>query len=410
MTRAARTVRVADFVGAAQKLRAARSPETLFETIAAGAASVRPAALATLRLVEGEGFRLVAAAPATAADAAVLDADLPRHVLRAGRPLLIRDARADGRVRRRGLWQRRGYAAYYGLPLGDADGPLGVLGLSLPLGAAVPVAEECRLLDMYAIQASLALRNSVLVATVERQVATLELAKGELFEATKVLAVGHLVSGVVHEVNNLLGTVTLRMERLLEAPRDAETAYQLRALEGHCREIGDVIGELRCFSTAGGLGRALVDLTAMLERILRLRQARLRSGDIRIERAYASGGPSALGDPGQIGRALLALVLEVENALLATPGGGTLRVTTARAEHGGGAWVVVTVEDDGPRIPNHLLARIFEPFVARDGEGARGPSVGLAAAHAIVDHHGGRLTVANRRDRGVIYKVELPAG
>ncbi len=263
---------------------------------------------------------------------------------------------------------------------------------------------------MYAIQASLALRNSVLVATVERQVATLELAKGELFEATKVLAVGHLVSGVVHEVNNLLGTVTLRMERLLEAPRDAETAYQLRALEGHCREIGDVIGELRRFSTAGGLGRALVDLTAMLERILRLRQARLRSGDIRIERAYASGGPSALGDPGQIGRALLALVLEVENALLATPGGGTLRVTTARAEHGGGAWVVVTVEDDGPRIPNHLLARIFEPFVARDGEGARGPSVGLAAAHAIVDHHGGRLTVANRRDRGVIYKVELPAG
>lgn len=408
MTRTARSIRVAEVVGAAEKLKAARTSETLFETIVGGAASVRPAALATLRLVADDGFRLVAAAPVPA-DAAVLDADLAGHVLRAGRPVLIRDIRNDARVRRHGSWQRRGYAAYYGLPLVDADGPLGVLGLSLPAGAAPPTAAECRLLDMYAIQASLALRNSVLAATVERQGATLELAKEELFEAAKVLALGHLVSGVVHEVNNLLGTVTLRMERLLEASPDAETAHQLRALEGHCREIGDVIGELRRFSTASGAGRALVDLTALLERILRLRQARLRGGDIRIERAYASGGPSILGDPGQIGRALLALVLEAESALLATAGGGTLLVTTTRQERDGAEWAVVTLEDDGPRIPNHLLGRMFEPFVARDGAG-RGPSVGLAAAHALVGNHGGRLTVANRPQRGVIYKVELPAG
>src|SRR5262249_54569603 len=262
------------------------------------------------------------------------------------------------------------------------EGALGVLGLLLPASTTVPSGIERQLLDMYATQASLALRHSVLAATVERQATTLELAKGELFEAAKVLSLGHLVSGVVHEVNNLLGTVTLRMERLLEAPTDTETAHQLRALEGHCREIGDVIGELRRFSSAGGLGRALIDLTATLERILRLRQARLRGGDIRIERAYAPSGPSALGGPGQIGRALVARVLEAENALLATPGSGTLRVSTATASRDGAAWAVVTLEDDGPRIPNHLLARIFEPFVARDGEGSRGPSVGLAAAHA----------------------------
>ena len=250
----------------------------------------------------------------------------------------------------------------------------------------------------------------MLAATVERQTATLEVAKGELVEAAKVLALGHLVSGVVHEVNNLLGTVTLRMERLLEAPPDAETAHQLRALEGHCREIGDVIGDLRRFATGGGIGRTLVDLTALLERILRLRQTQLRGGDIRIERLYPSGGPSALGDPGQIGRALLALVLESENALLTVPGGGTLRVSTRREERDGGAWAVAVLEDDGPHIPDHLLARIFEPFVVRDGQSGRGPSVGLAAAHAIVDTHGGRLTVANRPDRGVTYKVELPAG
>ena len=397
MTRTPRPFRAGDLIRAAQALPTAKSPDTLYEMIAAGAAGIRPGALTTLRLVEADGFRLAAVAPATAADAAVLDADLPSRVLTAGSPLLIRGKRA-------------GDAGYYGLPLADGEGALGVLGLSLPAGAAAPSGIERQLLDMYAIQASLALRNSMLAATVERQAATLELAKGELFEAAKVLALGHLVSGVVHEVNNLLGTVTLRMERLLEAPPDAETARQLRALEGHCREIGDVIGELRRFSTAGGLGRALVDLTALLERILRLRQARLRGGDIRIERAYASGGPSVLADPGQIGRALLALVLEAENVLLAMPRGGTLRVATAREERAGGAWAVVTLEDDGPRIPDHLLARMFEPFVARDVDSGRGPSVGLAAAYTIIDAHGGQLTVANRADRGVIYRVELPAG
>src|SRR3989442_3431907 len=232
--------------------------------IAAGAAGIRPGALTTLRLVEAAAFRLAAVAPAPAADAAVLDADLPSRVLTAGSPLLIRGKRA-------------GDAGYYGLPLADGEGALGVLGLSLPAGAAAPSGIERQLLDMYAIQASLALRNSMLAATVERQAATLELAKGELFEAAKVLALGHLVSGVVHAVNNLLGTVTLRMERLLEAPPDAETARQLRALEGHCREIGDVIGELRRFSTAGGLGCAPLDLTALLERIPPPRQPPPRS-------------------------------------------------------------------------------------------------------------------------------------
>src|SRR5437762_5937645 len=134
------------------------------------------------------------------------------------------------------------------------------------------------------------------------------------------------------------------------------------------------------------------------------------SSDVCSSDLYPSGGPSALGDPGQIGRALLALVLESENALLTVPGGGTLRVSTRREERDGGAWAVAVLEDDGPHIPDHLLARISEPFVVPDGQSGRGPSVGLSAAHAIVDTHGGRLTVANRPDRGVTYKVELPAG
>ena len=250
MTRTALSVRAGELVRAAQALPTAKSADTLYEMIAAGAATLRPGVVTTLQLVDGDGVRLVAVAPSQAS-VSELDADHARRVLNAASRLLIRGKRA-------------GEGSYYGLLLADTEGALGVLGLSLPPGTTVLPGIERQLLDMYATQASLALRHSVLAATVERQTATLEVAKGELVEAAKVLALGHLVSGVVHEVNNLLGTVTLRMERLLEAPPDAETAHQLRALEGHCREIGDVIGDLRRFATGGGIGRTLVDLTALL--------------------------------------------------------------------------------------------------------------------------------------------------
>src|SRR5439155_20659530 len=169
VTRTALSVRAGELVRAAQALPTAKSADTLYEMIAAGAATLRPGVVTTLRLVDGDGVRLVAVAPSQAS-VSELDADHARRVLNAASRLLIRGKRA-------------GEGSYYGLLLADTDGALGVLGLSLPPGTTVLPGIERQLLDMYATQASLALRHSVLAATVERQTATLEVAKGELVEA-----------------------------------------------------------------------------------------------------------------------------------------------------------------------------------------------------------------------------------
>lgn len=368
---------------------------------------MREAAVGTLRLAEPgtAGLRLVAAAAPAGIrrHAAVLDEELSALVK--SRPLLVRDARLDPRVRRRLLWRERGYATWYGLPLISDERLLGVLGVALPASVGGLAAQERRLLEMYATQAALAIRASRLAVTVKRQSAALKIARTELLEAGKLLALGHLVSDVVHEASNVLGTITLRMEALLEGPRDAETENQLHALDAHCRQIADLIGELRRFSAVGGRAASAVDVGASLERLLRLREPRARARGVRLERALAGPLPPVSGDRAQLERALLALLLEAEAALV---GGGVITVrTAARREPEGTTWVAVAVEDDGPPIPSGLLAHLFDPFAPRVR--GRGPSIGLAAAHVVIGAHRGRLTAENLPGRGVVFLVELPA-
>lgn len=396
-------------VAAARRLGRPLRREALLAAIVEGATRFRPGTLCTLRLVQPgvTSLRLVGAATETgpAPSLAVLDADLAGVVRRQARPLVIGDVRLEPPAARRTVWRERGYSLYFGLPLAGPAGPIGVLGLALLAGAPMVTSEERRTVELYAAQAGLALRNLELATTVERQGRTLEVARGELVEAAKVVALGHLVSDVVHEVSNLLGTVTLRMEALLEGPRDPQTEAQLQLLGAHCRQIGDLIGELRRFAGAGGWARAPLDIATSIERIVRLRQPRMLARGVRVVWQRGRGPSEVLADRPALERALLALVLEGEAALAAKP--GTLTLRTASVEHDGACWVRAEVEDDGPTIAPHLLHQLFDPFAPR-GSG-RGPSVGLAAAHAIITAHGGRLTAEVHPTTGMVFRVDLPA-
>jgi signal transduction histidine kinase len=397
-------------LGVARGLVSRVPREALLEAIAAGPIQLRADAVCTLRLQEPEqgGLHLGAiAGPSGAASRlGALDETLAPLALQHPQPLVIADVRLEGRADLRAIWREQRYAFYWGLALPGPTGPLGVLGLALPAGVPALEPDERHGLELYAAQAALALRNGDLVATVERQGQMLESARGELVEAAKLLALGHLVSDVVHEVSNLLGAVTLRMDGLLEGPRDQHLEGQVHLLQAHCRQIGDLIGELRRFAITGSWPRAPLDLGASVERILYLRRGRIEARGVKVVFERGSRLAEALADRPSLERALLALILESEAAIPANTGGRmTLRLTGA--EDGDGRWVRLDIEDDGPPFAPAVLQQLFDPFAAR-GPG-RGPSVGLAAAHAVIEAHGGRLTAENRRGGGVVLRVELPA-
>ncbi|MBI3636795.1 MAG: GAF domain-containing protein [Candidatus Rokubacteria bacterium] len=374
------------------------------QAIAQGGTRLREAAVCTVRLRDPDESRLrLVASAGPLDDAGDLDREIADTVAATARPLVIPSVFGDPRVARTELWRARGYASWLGVPLPAAGGTLGVLGIALPTGGPTPTREEQHLLEMYALQAALAVRNERLGETIARQVAALEIARAELIETAKVLALGHLVGGVAHEVNNVLGRVGLTIETLLEQVPDSDVQARLRTLDGQYRQIADLMAELRRFS--GNTTAGPVDLRAATEQVLRLRQPRLITRNITVEEAWGADVPAVTRGRSILERVILALVLHCEERLAAAGADGRLRVGTESFTREGAPWVALTIEDNGAPVDQAALAHLFDPFTPSDG--ARGRTAGLTAAHDAVTELGGRIDVSGP-GRGLRYRLELP--
>jgi two-component system phosphate regulon sensor histidine kinase PhoR len=179
---------------------------------------------------------------------------------------------------------------------------------------------------------------------------------------------------------------TLRMERLV---RDLLRLARLDA--------GQEPMERAPCSIDGLIGAVEADLATLIS-------ARRQT----VERAVAADATTVTGDPAKLQDALRNLL---ENATNYSPEGSAILV---RAERRGDR-IVITVEDEGPGIPEADLSRVFERFYrvdksrTRDGRDPGGTGLGLAIVKHLVELHGGHVTAANRSPRGAVFSVELPA-
>jgi len=131
-------------------------------------------------------------------------------------------------------------------------------------------------------------------------------------------------------------------------------------------------------------------------------QLELQSID--LDKDLAPGPPSLYCDAGQMQQALLALLM---NAVEAMPHGGRLKVSTSF--DAARRTCFIRVSDEGPGIPEDVLAHIFEPFFTTKEEG-KGVGLGLAVAFGIVQQHGGNIEVTSTPQKGTTFTVTLPEG
>jgi two-component system, NtrC family, sensor kinase len=230
--------------------------------------------------------------------------------------------------------------------------------------------------------------------------------RARLMETERLAAVGELVAGVAHEVNNPLSSISAFAQLLL---RDGSlTDAQRESVEVIRSETGrasQVVRDLLAFARRSAPQREPLDLNLVIERTIRLRNYQLTASNVHVDLALSSEIPAVTGEARQLQQVVLNLVTNAIQAV-AGVGGGTLSIST----HAEGDHVVLDVADTGTGIPQTLRARVFEPFFTTKPEG-EGTGLGLSVSYGIVTAHGGTIRLVDRLDGGpgARFIVTLPA-
>jgi signal transduction histidine kinase len=235
--------------------------------------------------------------------------------------------------------------------------------------------------------------------------AKLEEAQQQLLRAAKLSALGQLVAGVAHEVNNPLTSI-LGFSDVLLSRRDLDPRLrpQVETIRAEALRLKNVVSNLTGFSQQTRPRVSRFDLRTLLERLADLRAYQLQSGRIRLEIAAPPEPLWVEADADQLLQALFSIVLNAEQAIKAAREQGTIRIE-AKADDGR---CLVSIRDDGIGMDDTTIARIFEPFFTTRAAGS-GTGMGLTVTRAIIEQHGGEITAASALGRGSCFRITLPA-
>jgi len=224
----------------------------------------------------------------------------------------------------------------------------------------------------------------------------------QLLQSEKMSAVGQLISGVAHELNNPL-TAILGYAQLLEgAGLDDRSADYVRKLFKQAQRTHRVVQNLLSFARQRKPQKQEVDLRKVLEESLTLREYDLKVNNVTLEREIPEDVPSVVVDPHQLEQVFLNVINNALDAMVEYGASGVLKVRVFRKD----AFVCVEFDDSGPGFKDP--SRIFDPFYTTKSVG-KGTGLGLSICYGIVKEHGGEIVARNREEGGATIEVRLLA-
>jgi len=324
-----------------------------------------------------------------------------------GEPLYILDVRQDSRWTTPAASDVEGIVSYLGVPLKVEERPIGVLVVSTRQPRLFS-AEEINFFYTLASHAAVAIENARLYEQTRAQLEQLRETQDRLIESERRAAIGELVAGLAHEVNNPLTAIMGHSQLLLESvPEGAVTdgwRNELDTIGIAAQRIARIVQEFIKLSHVEGGHTDKVDLNEIVRAALTKFEMREDAQDIAVQEALPSSPSPVIANVQLIDQLLQELL---SNALEAMPHGGRIDVQVGSKDEN---LMFCTVRDSGYGIPASDLKRVFEPGYTTKIEAGvvRGIGLGLYTAERIIKGHGGTIWLESEESKYTAVTFTLP--
>ena len=224
-----------------------------------------------------------------------------------------------------------------------------------------------------------------------------------MFQSEKLSAMGSLLAGVAHELNNPLAILVTQATLLREKAPTPDVARRAERIHAAAQRAGRIVKSFLAMARQKAPVREPVQLNDVIETALELVGYGLRSAGIAVERHLDRDLPLVEADRDLFGQVFVNLFLNAQQALLEKADPRRIRITTAETSEG----VVVTIEDNGSGVPADIRDRVFEPYFTTKPAGA-GTGIGLSICASVVAAHAGTIVLGEGPDGGAAFRVVLP--
>lgn len=226
-----------------------------------------------------------------------------------------------------------------------------------------------------------------------------------LEQSARLSAMGELLAGISHELNNPLSVLVVQAAAMEESATDERSARRASRIARAADRCARIVKSFLAMARQEPAEMAALDLNAIIEDALEVTAYSLRTSGIEVTLRLAKNLPAVRGDADQLRQVLTNLLVNAHHALQDIDGPRRLLITSRYRKQDGK--VVVKVKDNGPGVPAEIRSRIFEPLFTTKEVGV-GTGMGLSLCHRIMEGHGGGIVLERGHDNGAVFVLKLP--
>lgn len=236
--------------------------------------------------------------------------------------------------------------------------------------------------------------------------AEIERQREALHQSEKLSALGSLLAGVAHELNNPLSVVVAQAVLMEETNRDPKIVKRAEDIRMAAERCARIVKTFLSMARQQQPELGSVDLNTLVGNALELMAYSLRTAGVEVAQDLADDLPAIWGDADQLHQVVANLVVNAQQAMMDTQ--ETRRLTVSTRSIPADGMVRLLIDDTGPGVPADLRSRIFDPFYTTKPTGV-GTGIGLSVCHGVVESHGGRISLVEAPGGGARFIIDLPS-